>query len=282
MKKPEPIKTAACLTAAAALLTISCAALDSRLKTVTYRLQSDKVRTPVRLAVVADLHGCQYGRDMSTLIRAVRKAKPHAILLPGDFIDDRFPEKNSLLFAAAAVSTAPTFYVTGNHEIGSGFSNAMKASLRSLGITVLEGDAAVLTVGESTLWICGADDPWQEEELAASQRKAARNAVSADEFSVLLSHRPEMTEEYRALGFDLVVSGHAHGGQWRLPGLINGIYAPHQGLFPSHAGGRYDLGTTTLIVSRGLARESTPVPRIFNRPELVLVDVCNSKGGRYD
>ena len=73
--------------------------------------------------------------------------------------------------------------------------------------------------------------------------------------------------------FDLVVSGHAHGGQWRLPGLINGIYAPHQGLFPSYAGGRYDLGTTTLIVSRGLARESTPVPRIFNRPELVIVEI---------
>ena len=282
MKKSDLAKTAACLTFTAALLALSCTALDDRLKTVTYTVHTDKIRTPVRLAVVSDLHGCRYGRDMTTLIRAVQAAKPHAILLPGDFIDDRFPEKNSLLFADAAVSMAPTFYVTGNHEIGSGFSKAMKASLRSLGVTVLEGDAAVLTAGESALRICGADDPWLEEELAAKQRKAAREAVSADEFSVLLSHRPEMTEEYRTLGFDLVVSGHAHGGQWRIPGLLNGLYAPHQGLFPSHAGGRYDLGTTTLIVSRGLARESTPVPRIFNRPELVLVDVCNSKGDCHD
>ena len=79
--------------------------------------------------------------------------------------------------------------------------------------------------------------------------------------------------DYAGSGFDLVLAGHAHGGQWRLPGLINGVLAPNQGFFPSYAGGRYELGNTTLIVSRGLARESTRVPRLFNRPELVVVDV---------
>ena len=74
-------------------------------------------------------------------------------------------------------------------------------------------------------------------------------------------------------GFELVLAGHAHGGQWRLPGLLNGLFAPDQGLFPTYAGGRYALGDTTLLVSRGLARESTRLPRFYNRPELVMVEL---------
>ena len=71
----------------------------------------------------------------------------------------------------------------------------------------------------------------------------------------------------------LLLAGHAHGGQWRLPGLLNGLFAPDQGLFPTYAGGRYALGDTTLLVSRGLARESTRLPRFYNRPELVMVEL---------
>ena len=134
-----------------------------------------------------------------------------------------------------------------------------------------------MTVGEDTIWICGADDPLLDEikgeGISVQQRRTARASVPEDAFSVLLSHRPELVEDYRELAFDLVVSGHAHGGQWRLPHLINGAYAPHQGILPDYAGGMYELDNTTLIVSRGLARETTLVPRIFNRPELVLVEI---------
>ena len=99
-------------------------------------------------------------------------------------------------------------------------------------------------------------------------------AQDGETFSILLTHRPERVEDYTGRGFDLVLAGHAHGGQWRLPGLINGLIAPNQGLFPRYAGGRYALdGDTTMIVSRGLARESTRIPRLFNRPELVVVDI---------
>ena len=88
---------------------------------------------------------------------------------------------------------------------------------------------------------------------------------------MLLSQRPERTECYRDSGFDLVVSGHAHGGQVRLPGMINGLFAPHQGAFPDYAGGLYALGSTTLVVSRGLCRNL--LPRVFNPPELVALDL---------
>ena len=106
------------------------------------------------------------------------------------------------------------------------------------------------------------EEIWKIEETAGTEI-----------FTVLLSHRPELFEIYQKYEFDLVLSGHAHGGQWRIPGLLNGLFAPNQGLFPKYAGGRYDYAGGTMIVSRGLARESTKVPRIFNRPELVVVDV---------
>jgi len=105
----------------------------------------------------------------------------------------------------------------------------------------------------------------------------ARKAALPPHFSLLLSHRPDMTDLYESLRFDLVVSGHAHGGQWRIPLLLNGLYAPHQGLFPRYAGGLYRLNGTNLLVSRGLSRETTPLPRIFNRPEVVIVDIVPEK-----
>ena len=107
-----------------------------------------------------------------------------------------------------------------------------------------------------------------------SNRLSTVNAsVQNDNYTILLSHRPEFFELYTKYDFDLVLCGHAHGGQWRIPGILNGLYAPHQGIFPKYAGGRYDSEDMTMIVSRGLARETTRVPRIFNRPELVVIDL---------
>ena len=105
----------------------------------------------------------------------------------------------------------------------------------------------------------------QLEQLEKNRDKAA--------YSILLSHRPEYYETYKKYGYDLVLSGHAHGGQWRIPGILNGLYAPHQGLFPDYAGGAYDYPGGTLVVSRGLDRWGIKLPRIFNRPELVIIEV---------
>ena len=126
-----------------------------------------------------------------------------------------------------------------------------------------------------TLRICGVDDPsaFAGESGWLEQFRACQALTGDSRYTVLLSHRPERTEDYAGRGFELVLAGHAHGGQWRLPGLLNGLFAPDQGLFPTYAGGRYALGDTTLLVSRGLARESTRLPRFYNRPELVMVEL---------
>lgn len=92
-----------------------------------------------------------------------------------------------------------------------------------------------------------------------------------DSFNILLAHRPEYIEEYGQYPFDLVLSGHAHGGQWRIPYLMNGLIAPNQGWFPKYAGGLYRHGDMTEIVGRGLLLDWKP--RLFNPPEIVVVDI---------
>lgn len=265
-----------------ALLLIAC---DSRLKTVTYTVESDKISAPVRIALLTDLHSCRYGENQKNLIAAVQEQSPDIVLLGGDIFDDKVPHKNAELMVKQLAEQYPCYYVTGNHEYWSREVGAILDIIEGYGIKVLSGACDTIEVNGQTLNICGVDDPDVEVYLAGGepiewQLKCANEAAQEAEknlgteiFSVLLSHRPELYETYQNYEFDLVLSGHAHGGQWRIPGVLNGLFAPDQGLFPEYAGGRYDYPGGTMIVSRGLARESTPVPRIFNRPELVVVEV---------
>lgn len=121
----------------------------------------------------------------------------------------------------------------------------------------------------------GLDDPYGSPDAEGRMWEEQLSDCSAfsgsSSFSILLTHRPELVEFYKETGFDLILAGHAHGGQVILPGILNGLYAPHQGWFPKYAGGRYDLGGKTMIVSRGLSKYVKP--RIFNRPELVIVNI---------
>ena len=142
---------------------------------------------------------------------------------------------------------------------------------------ILSGECETITVNGQPVSICGVDDPAidraEGQRIFLEQLDRVGAAEKDGAFALLLAHRPEFAETYAAYEFDLTLCGHAHGGQWRIPGIQNGLYAPDQGLFPKYAGGMYALDHMTMIVSRGLARESTRVPRIFNRPELVIVEI---------
>ena len=141
------------------------------------------------------------------------------------------------------------------------------------GVTALNGEALPLEVNGQHLLLCGLSDPRESPAFEENLSALNQQAQNAETFTLLLSHRPARIEQYLPGGWDLILSGHAHGGQWRLPGVQNGLLAPDEGLFPRYSGGRFDLDGTAFIVSRGLARESTRVPRLFNPPELVLVDI---------
>ena len=253
------------------------AGLDTSLTVRTYTVESDKVDAPVRLALLTDLHACDYGEGQRELLDAVAEQDPDLVLLVGDIVDDgpEMPEERALFTVEALAEQWPTYYVTGNHEYRTGRAEEIKALIAGRGAVVLEGETTLVTAAGQTLRICGVDDPAVGESTWQSQLEDVTAALEADVCSILLSHRPERVEDYTGRGFDLVLSGHAHGGQWRLPGLINGLIAPNQGLFPRYAGGEYDLDGTTLIVSRGLARESTRIPRLFNPPELVIIELTS-------
>lgn len=275
-----------CLAAAAAVFGMT--ACSQKLVLRFYTEASEKVEEPVRLAVLTDLHSTFYGEDQGELVRALEEQKPDAVLLAGDIADDKVPHDGTEVLLDAIGDVYPCFYVTGNHEYWSGEEEAVKEMIASYGITVLEGESRLLDVRGQTIRICGVDDPggfghgrlqYDPEAMAGWENQLAQCRISLEEaqYSVLMTHRPELVSYYTHMpgeepaGFDLVTAGHAHGGQVRIPGILNGLLAPNQGWFPKYAGGRYELGDTVMIVSRGLCRNL--LPRVFNRPELVFVDI---------
>ena len=174
----------------------------------------------------------------------------------------------------------PCYYVSGNHEVYTHLIDAIKEKLVSYGIRVLEGENETVNVGEETIIIGGVDDPIESLDkygrLWEDQLTDCGKALDGEHFSILLSHRPELISYYEETPFDLVLAGHAHGGQVIVPLLINGLYAPHQGFLPKYAGGEYVMANGgKMIVSRGLSKLVRP--RVFNRPELVLVTLLPSE-----
>lgn len=259
------------------LLIVSC---DMRLKIVKYEVQSDKIENKIRIALVTDLHGCKYGKNQKNLIDAIEKENPDVVLLGGDIFDDNVPYKNSTITIKQLAEKYPCYYVTGNHEYWSHDVDNILEIIEECGVNYLSAECKAIEINGQSINICGVDDPdviyYTNDGIAIEEQlQTVATEITKESFNILLSHRPELAELYQQYEFDLVLSGHAHGGQWRIPGILNGLYAPNQGIFPEYAGGRYDFEHQTMIVSRGLARESTLAPRIFNRPELVIIDVFN-------
>lgn len=262
------------LPALAILVVLTLIALDERLILRTYTVVSPKLTAEVRLAVVTDFHSSDNADDV---VEMLASCAPDAVLMVGDLFDDdtqNRPTERTLSLMRQLSAQYPCYYVSGNHEAWTGEMDALYQQTEEAGVTVLRMSSGVLTVRGQRIALCGIPDPYEmvfsgapdtEEQL----RQALEDVGSAD-FTVLLAHRPELLAKYAQFPLDLVVSGHAHGGQVRIPGVLNGLYAPNQGWFPKLAGGAYTQDGTTLIVSRGLAVR-TRLPRIFNRPEVVLV-----------
>ena len=264
----------------------------------TYEIRDERIQGNLRIALVTDLHSCKYGEGQSKLLSAIEEQHPDVILLGGDLFDDVLSDERTEEFLAGISGKYPCYYVTGNHECWANierFRTQMNI-LKKYGVIRLAGDSVLLQTGSGTVRLCGADDPdvlfvrsvdtervnYDSEGFkpfrdAATELAEFAKEISDDEFTILLSHRPEKIDEYEKAGFDLVLAGHAHGGQVRIPGIMNGLFAPNQGLFPKYAGGRYEKNVMTMIVSRGLAKESTKFPRFCNPPELVIIDLAGTK-----
>ena len=267
----------------AVLSALVVGALYRGLTVRNYELPSDKVQTEnsVRIVVIADLHSQTYGENQHILLKKIEEQKPDVIALVGDIVDDKRNETNERQFLDGVRKIAPTYYVLGNHEVWSGQSDSIKEMVAGYGITVLTNESVNITVNGVDLCIGGVDDPdvfrySTDEKIKAmsSDEELLAGFISLNHstYNVLLAHRPERFETYQKYGFDLVLSGHAHGGQVRIPWILNGVIAPDQGLFPKYAGGEYTLNNQTMIVSRGFGLDER-VPRLFNPPEVVVIDI---------
>ena len=234
------------------------------------------------IAQVSDLHNAEFGGGNGELLTILEEAEPDLIAITGDLIDSRRTDPApALAFLEGAVELAPVCYVTGNHEFRAYDAyQDLKSQMEELGVIVLENESMVLE--EVPLRVIGLDDPsfgvrsdpsaTPEQILQGALTALAPQAGEEDLCTVLLAHRPEYVELYAQYGADLVLSGHAHGGQVRLPG-VGGLYAPGQGFLPAYTSGLYQIGETSLVVSRGLGNSLFPL-RVNNRPEVVLVKLA--------
>ena len=238
---------------------------------------------------VSDLHNKEFGRGQRRIMSKLAEQNPDVIVITGDMIDSRNTDvEKALDFAKKAAELAPCYYVPGNHEnrIPEAYEQ-LKAGLRECGVIILENEAVELERDGKVITLMGVLDPIfnvgktdeagniLEDERTVMEGQL-KNLDSLNRFTILLSHRPEMLDLYAAAGINLVFTGHAHGGQWRLPGL-GGIIAPGQGFFPAYTEGAHTAGDTAMYVSRGLGNSLMPI-RIFNRPELVVVELCHEIG----
>lgn len=249
-----------------------------------YNIDSDKIPTDFnqfKIVQLSDLHDAKFGDDHVELVNKVKMIAPDIIFITGDFIDsNRYNLEQSLLLIEKLQGAAPMYYVTGNHEISTNDTERIKSELEKLGVRVLSDEAEIITLNEdSAIVIAGIEDPLSsylddDEAVEASMNRAFED-VPNDMFKLLLSHRPEQFEIYVERGIDVVFSGHAHGGQFRIPGL-GGLVAPGQGFFPTYTSGIYNKGDSRMVVSRGLGNSIIPI-RIFNRPEIVVVTLQNEE-----
>lgn len=244
-----------------------------------YNIQRDSndSRDEIKIVLITDLHSCSHGKNQSKLLKDIKEQAPDLILMSGDIVDDEAPILGTKELLEGLKNTVPIYYVTGNHEYFTGHIESVKNFMKKYGVNVLEEDYLVEEIKGQSLVIAGISDPkkWELTRQTGSfyqaYNKLEEGVKKEKGYKILLSHRPEFVDLYERGTYDLVVSGHAHGGQVRIPGILNGLYAPNQGAFPKYAGGMYHLSdTTNLVVSRGLSL-NWRLPRVFNPPELIVI-----------
>ena len=231
------------------------------------------------IAHISDFHNTKFGKDNAKLINMLKEADPDIIAITGDIIDSRRTDIDvSFTFVEEILKIAPCYYVTGNHEARvSEEYTLLKEKMAQAGVIILENDCLSIEREATTIEIIGLEDPTFRvigsvaEEAEVVSDVLPKLTTSDDNFRILLSHKPEFFDIYVESDIDLVLSGHAHGGQFIIP-LIGGLIAPGQGLFPELDSGLFEKDETILIVSRGIGNSVIPL-RINNRPEIILIDL---------
>lgn len=273
-----------CLTAIIILALIAAAAAflikDSRddLEISRYEVKSQKLPESFdgfKIVQLSDLHGAEFGEDGMGLVEKVKELEPDIIALTGDFVTDEGDLAAVKKLAGRLTELCPVYFVSGNHEFGSGLAIKVRNILERAGVKYLSNEYLTINRGDDEILLGGVEDPLAYADMLSPDELAQKmNDAAPDAFKILLGHRNYWMTEYPELPVDLIFCGHAHGGLIRIPG-VGGLIGTDRRLFPDFDAGQFNNGRYTLIVSRGLGN-SVPIPRIFNRPEIVCVELSSA------
>ena len=269
----KPLKIILLIIAAVILILTAClvAMSLSPLEVTRYSIESDKITSPVKIALMADLHDDEIGKDNTLLISTLTEEKPDIILLCGDMIlltKDNHEAAYSAITQFAEI--APTYYSMGNHEWDIYTRTDLTDRIAECGAVFLNDEYEIVSVGENRIKLCGYSDYYANP--LTRKTHVLYKFLAGDEYKILMCHMPEYYVNWFAgYDFELTVSGHVHGGQIRLP-YLGGVYGPNQGLFPEYDKGLYNFSDNKLIVTAGLGN-FVWVPRLNNPPELVIIEL---------
>ena len=285
------IKSALVLLIVIALL-LFCSYQNRHLETTYYTYKAEQLGADLegyRIVQISDLHNVKFGKNNQKLVDRIRECEPDMIVLTGDLVDSNHTNVDrAVQFVDEIVKICPVYYVTGNHEywLEKSEYDELMDGLVSAGVVILDNQVVEISRGDAKFRLVGLDDRsladgtlealLSDESIrnnqAEQKEEIADNEDSGEkELTVVLAHEPQDLARYAGTGVDLVLSGHAHGGQFRLP-FVGGIVAPDQGFLPEYTAGEYYMNGTEMIVSRGLGNSVIPV-RLFNYPEIVCVDL---------
>ena len=249
-----------------------CLFQNKHLVITTYTYESEKLGADLdgyRIVQISDLHNAEFGKENKKLLETIRSCSPDIIVITGDLVDSNHTNvERAVAFVKEAVKIAPVYYVTGNHEywLEPSENEQMMQGILAAGACDLDDEAVCIEKGDSSFMLAGLDDQHLSDETLKNLLQEQKN-----ELSIVLAHEPQYLQNYANAGADLVLTGHAHGGQIRLP-FVGGIVAPDQGFLPEYTSGKYNRADTEMIVSRGLGNSIIPV-RLFNYPEVVCVEL---------
>ncbi|MTI70341.1 MAG: metallophosphoesterase [Firmicutes bacterium] len=253
---------------------------NNNIMVTSYKVDSkdiSKAFSGYKIVHLSDIHNKKFHENGENLIKKIYKEEPDLIAITGDLIDKRrYNETLSLNLLKKFIEIAPIYYVTGNHEFYSGKFKGLEKKLKELNVKVLRNERVEITRDNKGLNILGIDDYTFFNNMIEYNDNLSKLTKGLEDknFTVLLSHRPEKISKYKQYPIDLVLSGHSHGGQIKLP-FIGGLVAPDQGILPKYYSGLYKEDKTKMIVNRGLGNSLFP-QRLFNRPEIVVITLKNN------
>lgn len=258
---------------------------SNRFHTVSYRIETDKIKTPFHFVFLSDMHNKSYGKNNEKLLRAIDQISPDAVLIGGDLLTAR-PGKTldiACNMVKNLVGKYPLYYANGNHEqrlvlypekYGT-MGQDYEEMLREIGVHRLINES--VTLGEHNICITGCEidrcfyKRFRNTDMGKDYLPSVLPQSDAERYHIMMAHNPEYFAAYASYGADLILSGHNHGGVVRLP-KVGGVISTKFTLFPQYDGGKFEMGRSVMIVSRGLGAHTIPF-RLFNPGELVDITI---------